>query len=142
MNPEREIVNISSNTNDVRSGPPGGDSAVRIGVTPIRIGVTPMQIKAGGAVKEKSRRNRIAKVGKPSFKIGHTKPAKRGGGYMFMYIFIYTGKALSHARAGPDECTKFPLLDHVFPSGPSKCFGHTCGLQQPSVALRPPRVFW
>ena len=48
------------------------------------------------------------------------------------------GKALSHARAGPDHGVNLPVLEHVFPSGPSMCFCHICGVQCPSVALRPP----
>ena len=36
----------------------------------------------GGAIKEKSRKNQISQVGKPITKPGHTKRAKRGGGYM------------------------------------------------------------
>ena len=38
-----------------------------------------------------------------------------------------TGKALAHARAGPDHGINLPVLEHVFPSGPSMCFRHICG---------------
>ena len=51
------------------------------------------------------------------------------------------GKALSHARTGPDHWIYLPVLEHVFPSGPSMCFHHICGLRYPSVALGPPWVF-
>ena len=39
-------------------------------------------------------------------------------------------------RPGPWD--KFSSARHVFPSGPSMCFRHICGLQYPSGALRLP----
>ena len=60
---------------------------------------------------------------------------------MIYNILYITGKALSHARAGPDHGINLPVLEHVVPSGPSMCFRHICALEYPSVALRPPWVF-
>ena len=48
---------------------------------------------------------------------------------MFIYVYVYMGNALSHARAGPDHRISVPVLKHVFPSGPSICFRHNGGLQ-------------
>ena len=58
-----------------------------------------------------------------------------------MCIYIYTGEALSHAGASPDNGINLPVLENVFPSGPSMCFRHMCALQYLSIALRRILVF-
>ena len=41
----------------------------------------------GRPIKEKSRKNRIAKVGTQITKPGHTKRAKCGGVYIYIYVY-------------------------------------------------------
>ena len=43
--------------------------------------------RGGGSIKEKIRKEKIAKVGKQNLKPGHSMRAKRGGGYVYIYIF-------------------------------------------------------
>ena len=62
--------------------------------------------------------------------------------YMYMHMSEAAAtRALSHARAGPDYGIKLPVLEHVFPSGPSICFRHICGLQYPFVSPATAMVF-